>query len=64
MVPSVEFGIPDETAISKAMRILLDDGHKSEVEQKGHGLQRTTLLALLKLLARWKNVSNIFLNLK
>ncbi len=52
IVPSVEFGIPDETAISKEMRILLDDGHKSEVEQKGHGLQRATLLALLKLLAR------------
>ena len=52
IVPSVEFGIPDESVISKEMRILLDDGHKSEVEQKGHGLQRTTLLALLKLLAR------------
>ncbi len=52
IIPSVEFGIPDETVISKEMRILLDDGHKSEVEQKGHGLQRTTLLALLKLLAR------------
>ena len=51
-MPSVEFGIPDETVISKEMRILLDDGHKSEVEQKGHGLQRTTLLALLKLIAR------------
>ena len=36
IVPSVEFGIPDETVISKEMRILQDDGHKSEVEQKGH----------------------------
>ena len=52
IVPSVEFGFPDETVISKEMRILLDDGHKSEVEQKGNGLQRATLLALLKLLAR------------
>ena len=52
IVSSAEFGIPDETVISKEIRILLDDGHKSEVEQKGHGLQRTTLLDLLKLLAR------------
>ncbi len=52
IVPSVEFGFPDENVISKEMRILLDDGHKSEVEQKGNGLQRATLLALLKLLAR------------
>ena len=47
-----EFGVPDETVISKEMRILLDDGHKSEVELKGKGLQRATLLALLKLLDR------------
>jgi predicted ATP-dependent endonuclease of OLD family len=52
IVPSIEFGFPDETVISKEMRILLDDGHKSEVELKGNGLQRATLLALLKLLAR------------
>ena len=52
IAPSVEFGLPDETVIGKEMRILLDDGYKSEVEQKGHGLQRTTLLALLKLLAK------------
>ena len=52
IVPSVEFGVPDENVISKEMRILLDDGHKSEVELKGNGLQRATLLALLKLLAR------------
>ena len=36
VVPSVEFGIPDETVISKEIRILLDDGHRSEVEQKRH----------------------------
>ena len=52
ILPSVEFGVPDETVISKEMRILLDDGHKSEVGLKGNGLQRATLLALLKLLAR------------
>lgn len=49
---SVEFGLPDETVIAKQMKILLDDGHKTEVEQKGHGLQRAMLLALLKLLAK------------
>lgn len=52
VVPSVEFGLPDETVIAKEMKILLDDGYKTEVEQKGHGLQRATLLALLKLLAK------------
>jgi len=52
VIPSVEFGLPDETVIAKEMKILLDDGHKTEVEQKGHGLQRATLLALLKLLAK------------
>jgi len=52
VVPSVEFVLPDETVIAKGMKILLDDGDKTEVEQKGHGLQRTTLLALLKLLAK------------
>jgi len=52
IVPSVEFALPKEDVIAKEMKILLDDGHKSEVESKGHGLQRATLLALLKLLAR------------
>jgi len=52
VIPSVEFGLPDEKVIAKQMKILLDDGHKTEVEQKGHGLQRATLLALLKLLAK------------
>jgi hypothetical protein len=52
VIPSVEFGLPDETVIAKEMKILLDDGCKTEVEQKGHGLQRATLLALLKLLAK------------
>lgn len=50
--PTVEFGLPDEKVITNAMKILLDDGRKTEVEQKGHGLQRATLLALLKLLAK------------
>jgi predicted ATP-dependent endonuclease of OLD family len=52
VIPSVEFGLPDETVIAKEMKILLDDGYKTEVEQKGHGLQRAMLLALLKLLAK------------
>lgn len=52
VVPSVEFGLPDETVIAKEMKIFLDDGYKTEVEQKGHGLQRATLLAFLKLLAK------------
>jgi len=52
VIPSVEFGLPDEKVIAKQMKILLDDGYKTEVEQKGHGLQRATLLALLKLLAK------------
>ena len=52
VVPSVEFGLPNEEVIAKEMRIFLDDGYRSEVEQKGHGLQRATLLALLKVLAK------------
>lgn len=52
IIPSVEFGLPDEQVIANEMKILLDDGYRSEVEQKGHGLQRGTLLALLRLLAR------------
>lgn len=52
VVPSVEFGLPDQEIIAKEMKIFLDDGHKSEVEQKGHGLQRAALLALLKVLAK------------
>lgn len=51
-VPSVEFEMPNETVIAKEMKILLDDGTITEVEQKGNGLQRATLLALLKLLAK------------
>lgn len=52
VVPSVEFGLPDEEVIAKEMKIFLDDGYRSEIEQKGHGLQRATLLALLKVLAK------------
>ena len=52
VVSTVEFGLPDESVIAKAMKIFLDDGYKTEVEQKGHGLQRATLLAFLKLLAK------------
>jgi predicted ATP-dependent endonuclease of OLD family len=52
VVPSIEFTLPDEEVIAKEMKIILDDGYPSEIEQKGHGLQRATLLALLKVLAK------------
>jgi predicted ATP-dependent endonuclease of OLD family len=53
VMPSVEFNLPDEEVIAKEMKIFLDDGYRSEIEQKGHGLQRATLLALLKVLAKY-----------
>ena len=52
VVPTIKFTLPTEEVIAKEMKIFLDDGHNSEVEQKGHGLQRATLLALLKVLAK------------
>jgi putative ATP-dependent endonuclease of OLD family len=52
VTPSVEFELPNVDVIAQQMRIYLDDGYRSEVEQKGHGLQRATLLALLRLLAK------------
>jgi len=52
VVPSIEFTLPNEEVIAKEMKIFLDDGYKSEIEQKGHGLQRAMLLALLKVLAK------------
>lgn len=52
VIPSIEFQLPDEEVITKEMKIFLYDGHRSEVEQKGHGLQRATLLALFRLLAK------------
>ena len=52
VTPSVEFNLPDEEVIAKEMKIFLDDGYRSEIEQKGHGLQRAALLALLKVLAK------------
>lgn len=52
VVPNVEFDLPDQEVIARGMRIILNDGHPSEAEQKGHGLQRATLLALLKVLAK------------
>jgi predicted ATP-dependent endonuclease of OLD family len=50
--PSLEFELPGFEVISQDVKLLLDDGHPCEVEQKGHGLQRATLLALLRLLAK------------
>lgn len=52
VLPTVEFELPNEEIIAKEMKIFLDDGYKSEIEQKGHGLQRAALLALLKVLAK------------
>ena len=52
VIPSVEFNLPDEEVIAKEMKIFFDDGYRSEIEQKGHGLQRAALLALLKVLAK------------
>lgn len=51
--PSVKFDLPNEEVIAKEMKIILDDGYPSEVEQKGHGLQRATLLAMLRVLAKY-----------
>jgi len=53
VLPSVEFDLPGEEVIAKEMKIMLDDGYKSEIEQKGHGLQRAALLALLRVLAKY-----------
>jgi len=52
VVPSIEFNLPDEEVVAKEMKIFLDDGHKSEIEQKGHGLQRAALIAMLRTLAK------------
>lgn len=52
VIPSVKFDLPDEEVIAKEMRVILDDGYPSEIEQKGHGLQRATLLAMLRVLAK------------
>ena len=53
IIPHVKFELPDEDLIAKNMKIFLDDGfHTSEVERKGHGLQRATLVALLRVLAK------------
>jgi predicted ATP-dependent endonuclease of OLD family len=52
VIPLVQFDLPDEEVIAKEMRIILDDGYPSEIEQKGHGLQRATLLAMLRVLAK------------
>lgn len=53
VIPSVKFDLPDEEVIAKEMKIILDDGHPSEIEQKGHGLQRAALLAMLRVLAKY-----------
>jgi len=55
--PSIKFILPDSSFIGKGMKINLYDGfHECDIEQKGHGLQRTALFALIRLLSK-HNVS-------
>ena len=53
VIPSIKFDLPDEEVIAKEMKIILNDGHPSEIEQKGHGLQRAAILAMLRVLAKY-----------
>lgn len=56
--PSIKFTLPDSSFIGKGMKINLHDGfHECDIEQKGHGLQRTALFALIRLLSK-HNTSN------
>ena len=51
--PSIKFSMPNSSFIGRGMRIDLNDGfHECEIEQKGHGLQRTALFALMRLLSK------------
>jgi len=58
--PKIKFSLPDSSVIGKGMKILLHDGfHECEIEQKGHGLQRTALLALIRLLSKHTSLTHI-----
>jgi len=51
--PSIKFILPDSSFIGKGMKINLYDGfHDCDIEQKGNGLQRTALFALIRLLSK------------
>ncbi len=57
--PKIKFSLPDSSVIGKGMKILLHDGfHECEIEQKGHGLQRTALLALIRLLSKHTSLTH------
>ncbi len=56
--PSIKFTLPDSSFIGKGMKINLHDGfHDCDIEQKGHGLQRTALFALIRLLSKHNSSS-------
>lgn len=58
--PVIKFGLPDSSFIGKGMKINLHDGfHECEIEQKGHGLQRTALFALIRLLSKHNSATQI-----
>lgn len=51
--PSIKFTLPDSSFIGKGMKINLYDGfHDCDIDQKGNGLQRTALFALIRLLSK------------
>lgn len=58
--PRIRFTMPDSSAIGKGMKIYLNDGfHDCEIEQKGNGLQRTMLFALIRLLSNHNILNNV-----
>jgi predicted ATP-dependent endonuclease of OLD family len=58
--PSIRFTMPDSSFIGHGMKINLNDGfHECEIEQKGHGLQRTALFALMRLLSKHSSKDQI-----
>jgi len=55
--PKIKFSLPDSTVIGHGMKINLNDGfHECEIEQKGQGLQRTALFAMMRLLSKHHTV--------
>lgn len=56
--PSLRFTLPDSSIIGRGMRVDIYDGfHKCEIEQKGNGLQRTALFALMRLLSKHRVIN-------
>lgn len=54
----IEFFLPKLDTLLSNARLLIDDGIKTEYQQKGHGLQRSIALALIQLRAEFYNDSN------